>query len=222
MKTLILGATGATGSELLNLLLADNSVSSVEIFVRRKVNFNHTKLRVHIIDFDRAEEWESLVKGDVLFSCLGTTLKDAGSKEAQWRVDHDYQLLFAQIAKKNNVPKYILVSSDYANSKSPLFYSRMKGVLEDEIKALQFEYTRIFNPPLLERRNTDRLNEKMALQILKGLNKFGLFHTFRPLPTHLLAKALLAEAKRNISGTSNIRTKEIWDVIKKQNYDIAL
>ena len=72
---MIVGATGATGKDLLELLLKDNSFLKVDVFVRRKIHIHHEKLTVHIIDFDKSEQWKHLVKGDVLFSCLGTTLK---------------------------------------------------------------------------------------------------------------------------------------------------
>ncbi len=80
MKAIVIGATGATGQDLVRQLLADNAFCTVEIFVRRAVAWMHPKLTVHIIDFDNPETWEPLVTGDVLFSCLRTTLKTAGSK----------------------------------------------------------------------------------------------------------------------------------------------
>src|SRR5215213_2193835 len=103
MHALLIGATGATGKDLLNLLLKDETFHQIDIFVRRKLELQHEKLHVHVIDFDKPEQWQHLVKGDVLFSCLGTTLKVAGSKEAQWKIDYDYQYNFAKAARENNV-----------------------------------------------------------------------------------------------------------------------
>lgn len=111
MKALLIGATGATGKDLLELLLKDEEIHQVDVFVRRELNTKHEKLNTHIIDFDNPEEWKHLVKGDVLFSCLGTTLKLAGSKEAQWKIDYEYQYQFAKIAKENNVNSYVGVGS---------------------------------------------------------------------------------------------------------------
>ncbi|MDD2313112.1 MAG: NAD(P)H-binding protein, partial [Petrimonas sp.] len=71
MNALLIGATGATGSDLLQLLLKDGEVNRVTIFVRRELQITHPKLEVHLIDFDRKEQWHHLVKGDILFSCLG-------------------------------------------------------------------------------------------------------------------------------------------------------
>ena len=125
MKALLIGATGATGKDLLELLLKDEEINQVDVFVRRELYVKHEKLNIHIIDFDKPEEWKHLVKGDVLFSCLGTTLKLAGSKEAQWKIDYEYQYQFAKIAKENNVNSYVLVSAANASSKSSIFYSKI-------------------------------------------------------------------------------------------------
>ena len=111
MHAIIIGATGATGKDLLDLLLKDDSFHQIDIFVRRDLDIQHEKLKIHVIDFDKPEQWKHLVKGDVLFSCLGTTLKMAGSKEAQWKIDYNYQYEFAEFARENNVNHYILVSS---------------------------------------------------------------------------------------------------------------
>ena len=99
MKALLIGATGATGKDLLELLLNDDSFEKVDIFVRLKLDIHHNKLNIHVIDFDQPDKWWHLVKGDVLFSCLGTTLKAAGSKEGQKKVDYDYQLQFEKAEK---------------------------------------------------------------------------------------------------------------------------
>ena len=134
MKALVIGATGATGKDLVNKLLEDKDFQEVHAFVRRPLNIKNEKLKAHVVDFEKPEEWKDLVKGDVAFSCLGTTLKDAGSKDAQRKVDFDYQYQFAKNAKENEVEDYILVSSYGANPNSKIFYSRMKGELEKEVK----------------------------------------------------------------------------------------
>ena len=121
MKALVIGATGATGKDLVNQLLNDPDYQEVNVFVRKPLNIENPKLKNHVVDFEKPEEWQDLVKGNVAFSCLGTTLKSAGSKEAQRKVDYDYQYNFAKTAKDNNVDDYILVSSYGADPNSKIF-----------------------------------------------------------------------------------------------------
>ena len=195
MKALIVGATGATGIDLLHLLLQDDTFDEVVIFVRRNPGISHKKLQVNIIDFDIPEAWQDLVTGDVLFSCLGTTLKDAGSKEAQWKIDYDYQLQFAQAARNNNVLHYILVFSRFASPKALFFYPRMKGQLEKSVEALGFPRLSIFNPPVLVRKGSKRMGELIGLKAIQLLNKAGLFLNSKPLRTEELAQAMIDSAK---------------------------
>jgi len=210
MHALLIGATGATGKDLLRLLLNDNYFTHVDIFVRRNLIIQHQKLSVHVIDFDNPEQWKHLVKGDVLFSCLGTTLKAAGSKAAQRKIDFDYQYQFARAARENNVNSYILVSSAFADPNSVTFYAKIKGELEVAVKALAFPALTIFNPPMLVRKATDRPMEVMGLKVIHFLNKIGLFSSQKPLPTEILAQAMVNAAKANVHGTTIYQPGEIW------------
>lgn len=218
MKAILIGATGATGKDLLQLLLKDDSFTQVDIFVRRKLEINHNKLNIHVIDFDKPEQWKHLVKGDVLFSCLGTTLKAAGSKDAQWKIDYEYQYQFAKAAKENGINNFVLVSSSGADPKSKIFYTRMKGKLEEAVKALSFSKITIFNPPILERKNTDRKGEIIALKAVKFFNKIGLFLSQKPLPTEVLAQAMINSAKTKQTGLTFLKGKEILDRAKFNSY----
>ncbi|MFH0895555.1 MAG: NAD(P)H-binding protein [Bacteroidota bacterium] len=209
MNALLIGATGATGRDLLELLLKEEEIQQVDIFVRRAVDIKHNKLKIHVIDFNKPEEWRTQVKGDLLFSCLGTTLKAAGSKEAQWKIDHEYQYQFAKIAKENNVNNYVLISAANASTKSMFFYSRMKGQLEEDVKALQFSKTIIFNPPLLIRENTDRKMEVRGAKVIRFFNKLGLFRSQKPLPTKRLAEAMIKSVKVLGDGEYSVKGQEI-------------
>ena len=207
---LLIGATGATGKDLLDLLLKDDDFHQVDIFVRRALSIQHEKLKVHVIDFDKPDQWKHLVKGDVLFSCLGTTLKAAGSKEAQWKIDYDYQFEFARAARENNVESYLLVSASNASPNSLFFYGKMKGKLEEAVKALGFKQTTIFNPPLLIRKDSDRPMEVVGKKVLDFFNKIGLFSSQKPLPTEVLAQAMINASKTNSNQLTKIKEEEIW------------
>lgn len=209
MKALLIGATGATGTDLLQKLLNDANFDEVAIFVRKPIAITNDKLKVHVVDFDRPEEWKHLVKGDVSFSCLGTTLKAAGTKEAQRKVDYDYQYNFAKVAKENNVAHFILISSYGANSKSSIFYSRIKGELEDAVQALKFHKTTIFNPGMLQRKNTDRSGEVVMEKVLQFINMLGLFKKHKPLSTEVLAQAMINAAKNQTNSYNVIKLNNI-------------
>ncbi|SFB06722.1 Uncharacterized conserved protein YbjT, contains NAD(P)-binding and DUF2867 domains [Cohnella sp. OV330] len=214
MHALIIGATGATGVDLLDILLKDDSFTQVHIFVRRAPDLRHEKLNVHVIDFDAPERWKHLVKGEVLFSCLGTTIKAAGSKEAQWKIDYEYQYQFAKIASDNGIDNYVLVSAGYASPNARFFYSRMKGKLEKAVKALSFEKLTIFNPPVLIRKNSDRAMEVAGMKAIRYLNKLGLLRSQKPLPTEVLARAMANSAKRQESGIVALEGRAIWEAAR--------
>lgn len=194
MRAIIIGATGATGKSLLPLLTEHSEIESIDCFGRRNPDFSHPKLYAHQIDFVRIDTWRNEVQGDVLFACLGTTLKAAGSKEAQWAIDYEANLEFAKVARQNGVNALVLVSASGANSASRLFYQRIKGELEQAIIALNFPHLIIFRPPLLIRPNSDRLGEKIAERILHGFDRIGLMKSQRPLAVEKLAQAMLKAA----------------------------
>lgn len=209
MKALVLGATGAIGKDLVELLLADSSFDSVDLFVRREVKVSSAKLTVHIVDFEHPEQWADKLVGDVLFSTLGTTIRAAGSREAQWKVDYTYQYNAAKAARENGVTTYVLVSSVGANAKSKVFYTRMKGALDDAVQELGFPGCYILRPPSLIRKGSDRFGEKAGIVALRAFNAIGLMRAWRPMPTEAVAAAMLRLAKSGREGTEIINAQEI-------------
>jgi uncharacterized protein YbjT (DUF2867 family) len=197
LNALVIGATGATGQELVSQLLEDVSFNSVSIFVRNDPNITHSKLKTYIIDFSKIEDYKNSIKGDVLFSCLGTTLRDAGSKEKQYLVDLTYQFEFAKIASENGVPNYSLVSSTGANENSPFFYPKIKGKLEEAVKKLPFKTIQIFQPPtLIRQKDLIRTGEKIGIKIFGFLNYFGILKSQKPLAVSNLAKIMVEQLKK--------------------------
>ena len=212
MKALIIGATGATGKDLLSQLLADDTYSEVHCFVRKPLTLTHPKLHAHVVNFDTPEAWADLLHGDVAFSCLGTTLAVGGSKEAQWRVDYDYQYAFALQCKANGVPTFVLISAAGAKAQSKLFYNRMKGQLEDAVKALDFSSLLIFQPSVLIRSNSDRGIENFTVNAFKFLNKLGILKRYRPMPTEILAEKMLSAVYNSPRGTFTIALNKIFEL----------
>lgn len=189
---IVIGATGLVGSHLVQLLLNDNRFTGIKIFARRSTGINHAKLEEYIIDFDHPDQWKHLVTGDVLFSSLGTTLKTAGSKEAQYKIDHTYQFNVAKAAADNHVPVYVLISAAMASEHSRIFYSRMKGELERDIKELPFEYIHIIQPGMLiGERKENRPFEKIATPFILFLNKLGIAKKQKPIHASIVAQAMI-------------------------------
>ncbi|MCF0069536.1 NAD(P)H-binding protein [Dyadobacter sp. CY261] len=211
MKALIIGATGATGKDLVQLLLQDPDYTEVVVLVRRTGGIVHPKLTELIVDFDNLESVSGSIRGDVWFSCLGTTLKAAGSKKKQWHIDYEIPAQFAEIAKKNGIPRAVLVSAYGASATSNIFYSKMKGQLEEHIASLAFDQYIIFKPGMLLRKDTDRSSERVIAGVLRVLNGIGILRKHRPLPTSLLAEKLAQAPKTLSPGLHIIELDKIFD-----------
>ena len=212
MKGLIIGATGATGKDLLAKLLEDDTYSEVHCFVRKPMSISHPKLHAHVVNFETPKAWVDLLHGDVAFSCLGTTLAVAGNKDAQWRVDYDYQYTFAQQCRTNGVPTFVLVSAAGATAQSKLFYNRMKGALEEAVKKLNFPRLLIFQPSILIRSNNDRSGENFTVKAFKFLNKLGILKRYRPMPTEILAEKMLSAVYNFPKGTFTFALNKIFSL----------
>ncbi|MFD1602838.1 NAD(P)H-binding protein [Flavobacterium artemisiae] len=211
MKAIVIGATGSTGKHLVDILLEDNDYKNVVILVRKATGRNHPKLVEIITDFSDLDALRDSIKGDVAFSCLGTTLADAGSKEKQWKIDFDIPALFAQIAKENGVNSFVLLSSYGASSKSSVFYSKMKGELEEKVESFLFSQYIVFQPGSLIREGTTRMGEKISVNLISFLNRFGILRKFKPLSTLLLAQKLAKAPKILPQGKTVITLQHIFD-----------
>ncbi len=201
MKTaLIIGSTGMIGTELIKQLIENEEYTKIISLVRRESEVKHPKLTEHVVNFDAPEAWKSYLKGDVLFSVMGTTLKTAGSKENQYKVDYTYQYEAAKAASDNQVPVYVLLSSAGAKSSSANFYQKIKGKLEDDVKRLPFEVISIIQPGQLDgARQENRPWEKLALKVMYTLNRVGLLKKYRPIQAPQVARAMLNAANKKQS-----------------------
>jgi len=207
----VIGANGLVGHSLVNKLLFHADFEKVRIFVRRKTGVIHQNLEEKIIDFDQPESWKHLVQGDVLFSTLGTTIKKAKTKEKQYLVDFTYQYEFAKAAAENGVPAYVLVSSMGANPKSSVFYSRMKGELEEAVAKLKFSKLIIFRPSILDgTRHEKRIGEKIGLVISRFLTRF-ILKKYQPTPIHVLTSKMIQTTIDRTEGFRMIEGIEILD-----------
>jgi uncharacterized protein YbjT (DUF2867 family) len=211
MQALIIGATGATGKDLVQVMLTDNHYTSIVLFVRKPTGITHSKVKEVITDFNNLDTVADAIRGDIWFSCLGTTLKIAGSKAKQWHIDYEIPLKFAQLAKQNGVPMAVLLSAYGASANNSNFYSQMKGKLEDAIESLRFNSYIIFRPGLLLRLDTDRAGEKIGAGVLHFFNRLGLLRKFRPMPTKTLAEKLAKAPIKFSTGKHIVELDTIFE-----------
>lgn len=192
MKTALLaGATGLVGGELLNILLECPEYSRVVAIVRRPLALSHPKLDQRVVDFDRLEAHADAFQADDVYCCLGTTIKRAGSQEAQRRVDLAYPLAMARLARARGARRYLLVSSMGANAQSAFFYMRLKGEVEAAVAGVGLPAVHIFRPSLLlGQRQEVRFGERMAVA-LSPLYSVLMPARSRPIQARDVAQAMV-------------------------------
>ena len=218
-KSLILGATGLIGNELLQLLLNDKNYSQVTVIVRSKISFENPKLQQIILeDFSKMKDYMESFQVDDVFCCLGTTMKKAKTKENFKQVDFDYPLLAAEISKEMGVKRFLLVSAMGANPKSSIFYNQVKGEVELAIQKLRLPAFFIFRPSLLlGKRKEFRLGEKTAAgisQMLPFVYK-GKLGNYRPVQAESLTSVMLQMAQSYLPGTQIFENDQIQMLAKK-------
>lgn len=217
MKTaLVIGATGVTGKHIVSQLLARQDYDQVLAFSRRALSVVHSKLVNHVVDFDHIEDWATLLRGDDLFSALGTTRKQAGSKKAQYKVDYSYQANVIQAAAANGVSRVFLISSPQASAESPLFYNRIKGELDNFAATQGFQTLVYFKPSIiLGDRPDKRVAEKIGGALAAGIAKWvpGA-NRYRPISGEQLGNAIVSCAGSNIpAGVHTYELDEIFDLL---------
>jgi uncharacterized protein YbjT (DUF2867 family) len=195
---LLAGATGLVGRECLRLLAADVGVAEVRALVRRASPPESLGPRVRECrtDFDRLHEHPDWFQVDKVFCALGTTIRQAGSQEAFRRVDYEYPLAIAKAARARGASHFLLVSALGANSRSGVFYNRVKGELEEAVQALGYPSVTIARPSiLLGDREERRFGEELA-------RRAGWLAPPRWRPVHAsqVASALVSAAHRNAPG----------------------
>lgn len=191
LKAIVTGATGLVGNRLIRILLDDMRFESVHVLVRRRSGFVHPKFTEYLINFEKPEEWEHLVGGDVLFSAMGTTLSKAGSKENQYRVDFTYQYQVAQAASKNGVSDFVLVSSAGAKRDSVFFYTQMKGQLEEAVQKLNFQRIFIMRPSFLMGTRQEIRQSEKVIQVFATVMTRIFFRKYRPIRARMVAQAMI-------------------------------
>jgi uncharacterized protein YbjT (DUF2867 family) len=205
---LLVGATGLIGSFLLQRLLASERYASVVAWARRDIGKTHPKLKVEIADFEKLHERRA--EAEDVYCCLGTTIKQAGSQSAFRRVDYDYPVALAIAAAAGGAKRLLVVSALGANPDSTVFYNRVKGEMEEAVRAAGVPKTVFFRPSLLSGpRAQERRGEKIGLVIGNLLGP--LLGKYRPIHADIVAAAMLKVAAEDlpVQVVENTRIREI-------------
>ena len=216
MKTaLLFGSTGLVGGHVLNYLIQNSNYSKIKLFVRSFIEINDPKIEIIKIDFNNLNKHAEDIKGDECFCCIGTTKKKSPNKNEYQKIELDIPKKIAQIAKSNSVKSFFFVSSGYANPKSSGEYLKFKGLVEEEIKNLNFDKIGIMRPSfLLGERQEERFGEKFGIIVFKLLTPIliGPFRKMRPIHSEIVAKAMIKLANENINQ-SVLESNEISDLV---------
>lgn len=194
---LLLGATGLVGGHALRLLARDGRWDRVVTLGRRPMAPASRRHEDHVVDFDRLDEYADLFACDDLFCCLGTTMSQAGSKEAFRRVDLEIPTEAARLAVAGGAAQGLLVSALGADPGSRIFYNRTKGEAEGAFRDVGFEAVQLVRPSLLTGdREQTRRGEQVAEAVLSALRPAlaGPLRRLRPTPAADVARALVAIA----------------------------
>jgi uncharacterized protein YbjT (DUF2867 family) len=201
---IIIGATGLVGKSLLHTLLNNEAYAEVLILVRNPFNWQHPKLKIKLVDFTNEAQLKQHLVGNDLFICTGTTMKKAGSKTAFEAVDYHLPLLASKVAAENGVEKLLLISASGADENSMIYYSKVKGQLETELRKLNFKAIYFFRPSLLlGNRAEQRIGEAIAQLLMKALGFLflvGPLRNFAAIEAEKVAKSMMQKAAEDKTG----------------------
>jgi uncharacterized protein YbjT (DUF2867 family) len=198
---LIFGSSGLVGGHLLNQLIKDTNYSKIKLFVRSVPKISDPKVEIIKTDFNDLENHKEDIKGDDCFFCIGTTKKNSPDKDEYRRVELDIPREITKIAKSNLVNSFIFVSALYANPKSSGDYLKFKGLVEEELKRLNFPKIGIMRPSfLIGDRKEKRASEKIGIFVFKLLSPLllGPLKKMKPIQAETVAKTMIRVANENL------------------------
>lgn len=212
MEAIIAGATGSIGSCLLRQLLDDPHYTKITALVRKEMPLQHPRLVQLVVDFNHLDNHQEHIKGDVVFCALGTTKNKTPDKEQYRKIDYQYPLDLAFIALQNGAAQYHLVSALGANEKSAIFYSKLKGEVERDLKTIPFKAIHIYRPSLLDGdRKERRITESIMIKMMHLINPLliGSLKKYRSIKIEKVASAMLKQSLKPLNGTYTYDSDEI-------------
>jgi uncharacterized protein YbjT (DUF2867 family) len=203
-QVILVGASGLIGSHLLTALIESAEISRILLVLRKPLNISDPKVQELIVNFNQLENFSSDIKGDIMYSCLGTTRAKTPDSDLYRKIDLEYPLKLAEIGIRNGVLQFHLVSSLGADAEASNSYLKLKGELENELKKLSIPSLHIYQPSLLSgKRKESRLLEKFAISAFKFINPLllGPLKKFRSIMAETVARAMLNQSLKELKGT---------------------
>jgi uncharacterized protein YbjT (DUF2867 family) len=211
---IIIGATGLTGSLLLQHFLDDNRYQTIKLFSRNSCNITHSKIEEHLVDLFELEKHPDLFNADEVFCCIGTTKAKTPDESIYLKIDYEIPVSLAQICAKNRIATFVVISALGANKKSKLFYNRTKGRMEEDVLREKIKNTYILQPSLISgNRAEKRLGEKMAKSFMAILNPFlvGSLKKYRSIHPKTIVNTMVWLAN-NVYKSGRIPSNEIQKI----------
>ena len=211
-NVLLIGASGLIGSELVQLLLRDDKIKTVKVFVRKSLAITDQKLREILVDFEHLEDFKHEFQGDALFCCIGTTRKKTPDLAAYKAIDYGIVLAAATLARSNQVPQVHLVSAIGANISSKIFYNRLKGEIEKDLLKLDFPTIVIYQPAMLiGKRNESRPAEFIAQKLMPFFDVFllGKAQKYHSIEAKKVAESMLDNLHKPKEGATVLSYSEM-------------
>lgn len=211
---IILGATGLTGSILLEKLIEDDSFDKIKLFSRSSAGKNSPKVEEYLIDLFHLKKHSNDFTAYVVFCCIGTTKAKTPDDETYKKIDYGIPVAAAKLTKENGVKTFIVISAMDANENSRIFYNRTKGEMERDVLKQEIEKTYILQPALIDGdRNKSRFGEKIAGIVMKAFG-FLIPNKYKVIKAEAIAQAMLVLAKEGYSEKI-ITSEKIKEIAKK-------
>tara|TARA_B100000809_G_scaffold105703_1_gene104213 strand:- start:2891 stop:3547 length:657 start_codon:yes stop_codon:yes gene_type:complete len=194
---IIIGATGSTGKNILESLIRDDRYHKIKLFSRATCGIQHPKVEEHLGNLFELHQFTDDFTADELYCCIGTTKKQTPDENLYRKIDFGIPIAAAQLAKKNDIPTFLVMSSMGANSNSTTFYTKTKGQMENEVSKTFIKRTFIFRPSLLIRKTKEsRVFESLAVSFM-NMARFifiGSMRKYRAIKTETVALAMIRTA----------------------------
>ena len=214
---IILGATGLTGSLLLQKLIEDERYDSIKLFSRSKIKGLPNKVTQFICNLLELEQFKADFTADEVYCCIGTTTKKTPNKTLYKQIDYGIPLTAAKLSKENNIPSFLVISAMGANQNSSVFYNKTKGEMEHDVLQQNIKNTIVLRPSLIGgERNEHRLLEKIGLVVFNIIQPLfiGKLKQYKIINAETIAQAMIILANNTANAEVIMTSNEIKTIAK--------